>query len=82
MLGYWEYCTSRGTFRIVPSFGRYRATYEGRNLGSYPTPQMAVDDLVGGGALSPAIGFDTATCGLPADLRDWNFLEARSQESA
>jgi hypothetical protein len=80
MLGYWEYRTSSGAFRVVPSYGRYRATYEGKNLGSYPTPQMAVDELVSGSTLSPPIGLDTTKCGLPTDLRDWNFLEAQEKQ--
>lgn len=79
MLGYWEYRTDSGAFRVVPSFGRYRATYEGRNLGSFPTPQMAVDELVSGRTLSPPTGVDASKCGLPADLRDWSFLEAREK---
>lgn len=71
MLGYWEYRTDRGAFRVVHAFGRYRATYQGRNLGSYPTPQMAVDELVAGRTLSPPL--DISKCGIPTDLRDWDF---------
>jgi hypothetical protein len=82
MLGYWEYRIGNGAFRVVPSFGRYRATYEGSNLGSYPTPQSAVDELVAGRTLSPADGLDTTKCGLPTDLRDWDFLEGRSREAS
>jgi hypothetical protein len=78
MLGYWEYRIDGGAFRVVPSFGRYRATYEGRNLGSYPTPQMAVEELVSGRTLSPPVGIDITNCGIPTDLRDWDFLEARN----
>jgi hypothetical protein len=40
---------------------------------------MAVDELVGGRTLAPPIGLDTTKCGLPTDLRDWNFLEARER---
>jgi hypothetical protein len=55
----------------------WHVMWEDEGLGSYPTPQMALDDLVGGHCYSPSTGFDTSQAGLPDDLSDWAWKAAR-----
>jgi hypothetical protein len=74
MQGYWEFKTHQGTFRIVPTNGRYQAFYENEGLGFYHSAEAALDDLVGGHTFLPSNGLDPSTCGLPADISEWTFI--------
>ena len=74
MRGFWQYITAKGTFRIVPDRDRFLACYEDENLGSYHSPEQALDDLAGVYTFSPSNGLDTSKCGLPDSLAEWNFL--------
>ena len=51
--------------------GRFHPMEGDESLGSYATPEQAVDDLAGGHTFSPPSGIDTATLGIPADLGEW-----------
>lgn len=76
-MAYGEYKTKRGTFRIVPWNGRFSAMYEDGDLGSYASPQQAIDDLVGGHTFSTSNGVDTSRCGLSQDVTDWLVVQVQ-----
>jgi len=74
-MAYWFYETQWGTFAIVPKTNRFVAMFEDEELGSYHSPQPALDDLLGGHTSSLPKGLDSSQMGLPDDLSDWT--EAR-----
>jgi hypothetical protein len=51
--------------------GRFHPIFDDESLGSYVSPQQAVDDLSGGHTFSPSGGFDTSTLGIPEDVSEW-----------
>lgn len=64
--------TRLGMFYIGQSpGGRFHPIFDDENLGSYFSPQQAVDDLAGGHTFSPFGGFDTSTLGIPDDVSEW-----------
>jgi len=63
--------TRIGPFYIVYSNDRYYPVFEDEYLGSYNSPQHAVDDLAGGHTFSLSNGVDTATLGIPYDVGEW-----------
>lgn len=68
----YTYRTRAGTFRIVQQpDGHWQAMYEDEGLGSYSSPQHALDDLAGGYTFWPSCG-DPSQLGLPDELSDWN----------
>lgn len=70
----YEFATHAGVFRIaVTANGRWQAMFEDEGLGSYTTPQQALDDLVGGHTFWPSCG-DPSRFGLPEELADWSFI--------
>lgn len=71
----WEYRTRKGTCRIIrrPD-GSFEVMYGDEGLGSYHSPQQALDDLVGGHTFSPSSGIDTSTMGLPDELSEWTII--------
>jgi len=71
----WYYKTSFGTVKIVPYQGYYHVILDDENLGSYSTPQQAVDDAAGGYTFTPSSGIDLDEIGLPEDLEDWSYSE-------
>lgn len=66
--------TGAGPFYIAESSGNYHPVFKGESLGSYATPQQAVDDLAGGHTFTPVNGEDTASLGIPGDLGGWEKL--------
>jgi hypothetical protein len=72
--GYWMVPTRHGTFYIKPTRDRFVVLYEDENLGSYHSPEAALDDLVGGHTFLPSNGLDTSTVGLPSELPEWDFV--------
>lgn len=76
MSGYFVFATKAGRFAIVPSSGRWHAMFEDERLGSYASPQHALDDLAGGHCDWPSCG-DPSTFGLPDELSDWTFVRTR-----
>lgn len=72
MTPHWRYRTRWGTFAIAQSTdGRWHPLFEGEDLGSYPAPEGALDDLVGGHTFTPSNGLDTSEAGLPDALLEW-----------
>jgi len=65
----YKYKTALGIFYIAVISGRFHPVFDDESLGSYVTPQQAVDDLAGGHTFSP--GFDTEGLGIPAELSEW-----------
>ena len=64
-----------GAFSIrLTHDGRWAAMYEDEDLGHYASPRQALDDLSGGHTFSPSSGIDTADCGLPDDLSEWETI--------
>ncbi|WP_309668465.1 hypothetical protein, partial [Tabrizicola sp.] len=51
--------------------GRYKIMYGKENLGSYHSPEAALDDLIGGHTFAPSDGADTSHLGFPEDLLEW-----------
>jgi len=74
VLGYWTAPTRLGTFYIKPIRDRFAVLYEDETLGSYHSPESALDDLVGGHTFIPSSGIDTSTAGLPSNLSEWEFV--------
>ena len=74
MGGYWQYRSSRGTFRIAPRDGGFAAYYENEDLGWYQSAQAALDDLAAGHTFFPSNGLDPSSCGLPEDISEWEYL--------
>ena len=72
---YWRYETRFGEFRIVPRAYRYHVEWEGEVLGYYAEPLAALEDLVGGHCSMPSSGLDTAVCGLPDELSEWEQVD-------
>lgn len=68
-----KYTHGTGKRRIViaPFRDKWVIIMENDNLGEYSTPQMALDDLVGGQTTFPPSGIDPSTLGLPEDIEDW-----------
>ncbi len=60
-----------GAFLIEKRQGRWHPIFDGESLGSYATPQQALDDLCGGHVFSIPGGIDPAKLGLPDDLAEW-----------
>lgn len=54
-----------------PQNGRYHVFVGDEDLGNYPTPQQAVDDICGGHTFSHSSGVDTAQLGIPDELDEW-----------
>ena len=65
------YETSAGAFFIAEHNGRFHPMFHDESLGSYPTPQQAVEDLVGGHTFSLPGDIDPAELGVPEELDDW-----------
>ena len=62
--------TRLGPFYIAQSAdGRFHPLCNGESLGSYASPEQEAADLAGGHAFTAASGIDTATLGIPEDLR-------------
>lgn len=72
---YWRYETPFGEFRIVPRDYRYHVEWEGEDLGNCAEPLQALEDLVGGHCSMPSSGLDTAVCGLPDELSEWEQVD-------
>jgi hypothetical protein len=72
--GYWRAPTRHGTFYIKLTRDRFVVLYGDEDLGSYHSPEAALDDLVGGHTFLPSNGLDTSTAGLPDDLSEWEFV--------
>lgn len=76
--GYYAHATRVGTFYIVPRNGRWHAMFEDEDLGSYHSPQHALDDLAGGTTYWPSVG-NPEKFNLPDELGDWTFTPLRSR---
>ena len=75
--GYGQCPTSIGVFRIVPHYGRYQATLNDQSLGIYSTPRRTLDGIPRGNISMSSNVIDGARAGLPKDLRNWHFVQAR-----
>lgn len=65
------FTTDSGVFSIIWQEQRWRVRFNDEDLGSYSTPEQALDDLVGGHTFTLSDGTDTTTLGLPDTLSDW-----------
>lgn len=71
-VNYYQYHTVHGTVGILPEpKGRWKLMFNEENLGSYHSPQAAVDDVCGGHTFSPSNGVELAELGIPDDLGEW-----------
>jgi len=60
-------------FAILRHGDRWVVFAEDENLGSYHSPQAALDDLTGGHVPFPS-GIDTSLLPIPGDLSEWHQL--------
>lgn len=67
----WQIENKFGVWSIIPRNGRYQATWNDENLGSYFAPGQAAEDLANGHVFFPSSGIDPSTCGLPEDIGEW-----------
>lgn len=68
---YWD--TGAGRFYIARSQdGRFHPLFDGESLGSYATPELALDDLTGGHTSTVGNGINTASLGIPDELSEWH----------
>jgi hypothetical protein len=67
---YWK--TRIGVFYIAQSAdGRFHPVFDGEDLGSYATIQLALGDLTGGHVSPFPRGVDTSTLGISDELSEW-----------
>jgi hypothetical protein len=80
--GYWKHKTRWGTFTIAPVFvfgqRRFEARFDGKRIGDYRFPDMALNDLVDGHGFSLQDGLDSSQMGLPTDFAKWEFVSPTS----
>lgn len=69
MLYLWQ--SRAGLFVIERRGERWHPIFDGESLGSYASPQQALDDLCGGHTFSLAGGIDSSRLDLPEDLSEW-----------
>lgn len=70
----YEFKTRVGLASITSKNGRWLVYLSEEDLGSYFTPQQAVDDLVGGHTFSHSSGVDTSKLGIPRDVLEWECI--------
>jgi hypothetical protein len=70
----WIFETESGTFSIEQRDNRFHPIYDDESLGSYDSPQAALDDLVGGHTYGLSNGLDSSEVGLPDDLSEWTLI--------
>lgn len=56
--------------------GRFHVVYKNEDLGSYQSPEMAIDDAGGGHTFMPSDGTDLGLLGLADSINDWILLPA------
>ena len=67
----YSYDTRIGRFYIAELNERFHPVFENESLGSYATPEQAIEDLANGHTFSISSGEDTAKLGIPVDLIEW-----------
>ena len=67
--------TRIGTFFIVEEAGEFHPMFNEKRLGSYPTAQLAAEDLADGNTRNVKQVEDTSELGIPYDLDEWEHLE-------
>lgn len=73
MLHQWTVSTLVGRFMIRCESGHFVLRFEDEILGTYLTPQAALEQLVSGATTyRPSNGVDTSIIGIPADLDFWD----------
>lgn len=71
--GQYIYLTDAGHFTIVSQEGdSWHAMYEDEDLGSYSSPQQALESLIEGRTTTPSCGAPSQF-GLSNDLAEWPF---------
>lgn len=72
LVEYWTFETSHGHWAIARSDdGRWHPVFRGYDVGSYHSPEAALEDLVGGHTFTLRGGVDARSCGLPSELSGW-----------
>lgn len=67
--------TRVGAFYIAPCRGGWEVQHGGETLGTrWPSPEAALEDLVGGRTRLTGERVDPATLGLSASIEDWERL--------
>ena len=68
----YSYPSQIGTVQIKKVNAYWRVLVGEEDLGAYGSPEMALDDIIGGHTFSHSSGIDTSTLDLPTDLSEWN----------
>lgn len=70
--------TSREPVYIAKSGdGRFYVVYRDEALGSYASPEMAIDDASGGHTFMPSDGTDLGFLNLSDSISDWEVIGAK-----
>jgi len=72
----WAYKARVGTFTIAERHGRFEVLFEEEDLGNYPHPAQAAEDLAGGHTFTPSSGVDPGSLDIPADLSEWEVVRS------
>ncbi|KZM48266.1 hypothetical protein [Labrenzia sp. OB1] len=72
--GFWRYQAGDCAFSIRPHNGFWVPFFEDEHLGTYQSPQIALQELVGGSTFTPSSGVWPAELELPDDLSDWVYV--------
>lgn len=74
--GYWSAQSEYLIFTISPDRNGFDVICGGEVLGTYSSPEAALDELVGGRTGWPG-AVDPSELGLPDDLSEWAFFRRR-----
>ena len=67
----WYFKTRLGIVSIRAVANRWCIFFDDENLGSYHSPEAAVDDAAGGHTFTPSNGADLGSLGIPSELNEW-----------
>jgi hypothetical protein len=56
--------------------GMWHIDWYGEGLGAYANPELAVADLIGGGARLPSNGVRPSSLGLPSEIGGWHIYSS------
>jgi hypothetical protein len=73
MFDKYSFKTKKGTVYIASFRKEFVVLMKNHNLGTYKTPQDAIDALTTNKADTSELGFDTSSLGLPAVLAEWRY---------
>lgn len=76
--GFWRFRSSVGEFSIRFHGGYWVPFFEDENLGDYHSPEVALDELVGGSTFMPSNGVWPADLEIPESFSEWEFVPSKA----